>query len=90
MFQFASHISMTLRLSLLFKEVHDRIGSEIHVRLGEPIAFADLPAMSDRHAFMARLREMTYALGEGMAEPPRPKTRKRAPRAPDKRLRGSL
>ena len=27
LFQLASHISMTLRLSLLFKEVHDRIGT---------------------------------------------------------------
>jgi putative hemolysin len=90
MFQLASHISMTLRLSLLFKEVHDKIGSEIQVRLGEPIAFDNLPSMSDRHAFMARLREMTYALGEGVPAPPKPKV-KRPRRAPDseKRLRGS-
>ncbi len=35
LFQLASHISMTLRLSLLFKEVHDRIGGDIPLRIGE-------------------------------------------------------
>src|ERR1700679_1250947 len=39
LFQLASHVSMTLRLSLLFKEVHDRIGTEVHVRIGEVIAY---------------------------------------------------
>ena len=28
LFQIASHISMTLRLSLFFKEVYDKIGSD--------------------------------------------------------------
>ncbi len=67
LFQLASHISMTLRLSLLFKEVHDRIGSEIHVRIGEIISFGDLPSGQDRQDFMRDLRERTYALGRVMA-----------------------
>lgn len=62
LFQIASHISMTLRLSLLFKEIHDRIGTEIRVRVGEVIGFEALPPAADRQAFMQTLRERTYAL----------------------------
>jgi len=80
LFQVASHLSMTLRLSLIFKEVHDRIGSEVHVRIGQPVPFEQLPSMGDRHAFMSELREMTYALGHGVPTPP--KTRVKRPRTP--------
>jgi putative hemolysin len=66
LFQLASHVSMTLRLSLLFKEVHDRIGTELHVRIGEVIPFAELARINDREAFMDHLRRVTYALGAGM------------------------
>ena len=38
--------------------------------------------MGDRHAFMSELREMTYALGEGVPTPP--KTRIKRPRTPPK------
>ncbi len=69
LFQLASHVSMTLRLSLLFKEVHDRIGSEVHVRVGETIAFDQLANINDRIAFMRHLRERTYELGAGIAPP---------------------
>ena len=62
-FQIVSHVSLTLRFSLLFKEVHDRIGSDIHVRIGEVIAFEHLPATGNRQSFMDQLRNMTYALG---------------------------
>jgi putative hemolysin len=64
LFQFASHISMTLRLSLLFKEVHDRIGSEIQVRIGEAVPFERLSNVETREDFMRQLREMTYALSK--------------------------
>lgn len=82
LFQLASHVSMTLRLSLLFKEVHDRIGSELPVRIGKAVPFENLPDMTDRHAFMSSLREMTYALGEGVPEPSKSRVKrpKRAPR----------
>jgi putative hemolysin len=81
LFQLASHISMTLRLSLLFKEVHDKIGSEIHVRIGEVAAYDKLGSTTDRHEFMDNLRRMTYALGNNL--PAIPKTRvKRPKRAP--------
>ena len=81
MFQLASHISMTLRLSLLFKEVHDKIGSELHIRIGAPVPFEKLPATADRQEFMRHLREMTYRLGEGVHPPPKPRV-KRPRRAP--------
>lgn len=84
-FQLASHISMTLRLSLLFKEVHDMIGGEVVVRLAEPIPFDRLPPMADRQAFMNKLREMTYALGEGVPNPPKSKVKR--PRRPPKEVR---
>ncbi len=81
LFQLASHVSLTLRLSLLFKEVHDRIGSEVHVRIGEIIPFEQL-AKLDRNAVMEHLRATTYALGKGMPEPvySRVKRPKRAPK----------
>lgn len=81
MFQLASHISMTLRLSLLFKEVHDRIGSDIAVRIGDAVPFEHLPATEDRAEFMRHLREMTYRLGEDVVAPPRSRV-KRPRRAP--------
>ncbi|HEY1632492.1 MAG TPA: lysophospholipid acyltransferase family protein [Rhizomicrobium sp.] len=66
LFQLASHVSMTLRLSLLFKEVHDRIGTEVPVRIGEVIPHSALAAINDRELFMEYLRKETYRLGEGM------------------------
>ena len=61
LFQIASHLHQTLRLSLLFKEVHDRIGSEIRMHPGFPIPFSDLGALAPE-ALMAELRARTYGL----------------------------
>ncbi len=83
LFQLASHISMTLRLSLLFKEVHDRIGSEIHLRIGELVPYERLAGINDRQSFMDMLKDMTYSLGDDVPDD-LPKTRvKRPRRAPD-------
>lgn len=65
LFQIASHISLTLRLSLFFKEVYDKIGSTIHLRIGEPISYKDLASL-DRNQLMEFLRKKTYALGAGL------------------------
>jgi putative hemolysin len=73
LFQFASHVSMTLRLSLLFREVRDSIGGEIVVRVGEVIPFETLAGIEDRQKMMNMLRQATYALGKDL-----PKRRKRA------------
>lgn len=69
LFQLASHVSMTLRLSLLFKEIHDRIGSEVHVHIGEVVPFDALSAVGDRRAVMDHLRGLTYKLGETIPVP---------------------
>ncbi len=69
LFQLVSHVSLTLRLSLLFKEVHDRIGSEVFLRIGDVIPYERLAEL-DRAALMDHLREVTYALALSM-----PKTR---------------
>lgn len=84
LFQLASHISMTLRLSLLFKEVHDRIGSNVVVRLGEVIPFDKLATITDRVAFMSHLRNATYSLGQHAPRLPRRRI-KRPRRAPGSR-----
>ncbi len=68
LFQIASHISPTLRIALLFKEVADRIGTDIGLTVGAPIPFTDLQSMTDRRALTEHLRALTYALGE--APPP--------------------
>src|SRR5215813_12730512 len=65
LFQIASHISMTLRLSLFFKEVYDKIGSEIQVRIGAPIPYKELEGL-DRKNLMEHLRKQTYALGASL------------------------
>src|ERR1700744_1590021 len=72
LFQLASHLSMTLRLSLLFREVRDSIGGEVVVRIGEVIPFETLEKIDDRQQLMNVLREATYALGKDL-----PKKRKR-------------
>ena len=66
LFQVASHVSMTLRLSLLFKEVHDRIGGDLTLRIGKRIPYEELKAISDRKKLMEFLRDRTYALEESV------------------------
>ena len=68
LFQLASHVSMTLRLSLLFKEVHDRIGSEIHIRIGELVPYERLAGINDRQSVMDVLKNITYSLGGTVPE----------------------
>jgi putative hemolysin len=85
LFQVASHISLMLRLSLLFKETHDQIGAEIRAAVGEAVPYEALEAIRDRKALMQHLRDMTYALGAGMGDPPKPRLKRprRAPRPGD-------
>lgn len=62
LFQLASHLSLTLRLSLVFRETARRIGSRLKVRVGEPIPFSALAHIDDRTALVAELRKCTFAL----------------------------
>lgn len=78
LFQLVSHLSLTLRLSLLFYEVHNKIGSHIRCVVGDAVPYEALASIGDRHEFMQHLRDMTYALGAGVSNPP--KTRIKRPR----------
>jgi putative hemolysin len=62
LFQIASHVSLTLRLSLLFHEVRARIGASLPVAIGAPIPFAEIAHIKDRQAMADLLRMRTYAL----------------------------
>ena len=62
LFQIASHLSLTLRLSLIFHEVRRRIGATVPVEIGDPIPFERLAMIKDRQAFADELRAATYAL----------------------------
>jgi putative hemolysin len=75
-FQLVSHISLTLRLAMLFHEVHNKIGSEVRCALGDVIPYTNLSALNDRHALMKMLREKTYAAGAALHAPPKPRLRR--------------
>ncbi len=64
LFQIASHLSLTLRLSLLFKEVRDRIDTTVDVSIGDTIPFSRLEHIADRAELARALRRTTYALGD--------------------------
>ncbi|HWG04232.1 MAG TPA: lysophospholipid acyltransferase family protein [Beijerinckiaceae bacterium] len=64
LFQVVSHVSQTLRMALLFREVKNRIGTALSVEIGDPIPFSALAAIKDRQALINHLRQATYALAE--------------------------
>ena len=71
LFQIASHVSQTLRLSLIFHEVKMRIGAALPVAVGESIPFERLATFKDRQALADHLREITYALATHAPNAPR-------------------
>lgn len=77
MFQIASHISSTIRLSLIFKEVYDRIGSRIHAAIGHPINTEILSQLGDRKALLEALRYITYNLKSDLPMAPRGSLRRK-------------
>ncbi len=83
LFQIASHLSQTLRISLIFHEVKTRIGTRLPVAIGAPIAYAEIAGLTDRQAMADHLMTLTYALGETVPKP----ARKLGPAA---KLRGKL
>ncbi len=62
LFQIASHVSQTLRLSLIFHEVKSRIGADLPVAIGAPIPFEELAEFKDRQALADHLQAHTYSL----------------------------
>ncbi len=79
-FQIASHLSLTLRLSLIFHEVRAHIGATLPVAIGTPIPFASL-AEAGRQELADDLRARVYALAGLMPAVGKPR------RAVDKLLR---
>lgn len=68
LFQWASQVSMTLRLSLLFHEVVNKMGCDVTLRIGRPLDFAQLAHFSDRRALTDHLRGLTYGPPREAAE----------------------
>jgi putative hemolysin len=64
LFQVASHLHITLRTALFFRETSRRIGTRIEPRVGEAIPHAELSALPDRKAIVTALRNATYGLRE--------------------------
>ena len=62
LFQIASHISLTLRLSLIFNEVRKRIGTMLPVAVGAPIPYGEIAHLKDRQAMVDELRARTDGL----------------------------
>ncbi len=67
LFQIASQFSQTLRLSLLFKEVINKMDREMPIEIGTPIPFDELAHLTNRHLLCAALRERTYQLAKQIA-----------------------
>ena len=64
LFQMASHTSLTLRLSLVFRETARRIGSRLQVRVGRPIPFSEIAHIEDRAELVQELRKRTFELAQ--------------------------
>jgi putative hemolysin len=65
LFQIVSHLSYSLRLSLLFRESLRHCGRAIEVRLGEMTSTKDLTASANRTELATMLRQKTYSLADG-------------------------
>ena len=64
LFQLASHISDTLRLSLVFRETARRMGTKLTMRVGTPIPFSEIAHIEDRSELVKELRRRTFALAQ--------------------------
>ena len=62
LFQIASHLSLTLRLSLVFRETARRIGTNLNVRIGNPVPFEELAHLNNRDELVLELRRRTFGL----------------------------
>lgn len=70
MFQLASHVSYTWRLSLFFWETARRIGSQFDVAIGDPIPFEEVEGHSGRAELLTELRRRTYELAARLGAKP--------------------
>ncbi len=71
LFQMASHVSVTVRLALLFKEVCNKMGRRLDVGIGDLVPFAEMARWGDRQAVADELMRRTYALAATIPDEPR-------------------
>lgn len=64
LFQLTSHVSDTLRSSLVFRETARRIGTRLILRVGAPIPFSEIAHIADRDELVKDLRRRTFALAK--------------------------
>ena len=64
LFQIASHINQSLRLSLLLNEIRNKIGTTIDINIGSPIPYHTL-AGKGRQELLDYLKDVTMALAHG-------------------------
>ena len=72
-FQIVSQFSLTLRLSMVIRELRRQIGKTQKVTIGDPIPYAELETIKGRQALLNHLRKHIYSLGnidEGKHKPP--------------------
>lgn len=62
-FQIVSQFSETLRLSLIVREVHNKIGETLQITIGDPIPYNQLAAIKKRRDLITHLRQTIYGLG---------------------------
>lgn len=62
LFQLASHMGYTWRLSLFLWETARRVASTLDVMIGDPIPFEDLEGHGSRNELLRDLRRRIYAL----------------------------
>ena len=60
MFQFASQISMDLRLSVLLYEVTNKIGKEFKVQVRDKIPFSEIQALDKNEDLLVFLRKRVF------------------------------
>ena len=62
LFQIVSRISMTLRLSLFFRELCQQIGDRVRFTIGTPVPYQDLQEFKDPAKLINHLDEVTHSL----------------------------
>jgi putative hemolysin len=62
LFQVASQVSATVRLALIFREVHRRIGTKLPITIGDVIPYERIKACGDKKEIMSFLRDQVHAL----------------------------
>jgi putative hemolysin len=70
LFHLASHVSMSLRLSMFIREFRRSVGRRLVARVGDVVPFEALQHSKDRSALMAELHDLVHALAVQREAPP--------------------